>query len=544
MVARVSSNAGLPAKSVEAVVKRTTGVPLFIEELTRSLLERGALDTEHEIPATLHDLLMARLDRLGPAREIAQTASVIGREFSYELLAAVAGTPEDGLQSALAKLSEAELIYARGIPPEANYQFKHALIQDAAYEALLKSRRRELHRRVAQTISERFAAVAEAQPQVLARHWTGAGEAEPAIAAWTKAAEAAEARGALKEAEEGCRQALAMLNTLPESTERDARALGLVSVLSSVLQRSRGYVAPETIEVLEHARALAEKTGNLAQLVVRGTAAWAAVYVSGDYTSAGALADQILDLAQREGSHTSLGFAHFAQLSVRFYRGDLIGVEEHFARFRGFLDAAGLVRQPDAITNGIGYASIGVWMLGHSHSARERMAQAIAFARDYKNPYPLATGRSVEAYLYRWLREPRLAADAATQSIAISEEHGFSFYRSQTRIILGWATAQLGQPAKGVTLIRQGLAGQVETGSRADITNTIGMLAEAQALGGAIDDALITLDEALQANPEELVFRPNILRFRGELRLRLGQPEIAESDFREAIALAKEMSAK
>ena len=188
MVAGVAARAALAKELIDAVVKRTDGVPLFAEELTRLILERDGRSAAREIPATLHDSLAARLDRLGPAKEVAQIAAVIGREFSYELLQAVSPMSEAELQSALEKVADAELIYARGIPPEATYQFKHALIQDAAYEALLKSRRRELHRRVAQTITQKFATIAEAQPEVLARHWTDAGEAEPAIAAWKKAA--------------------------------------------------------------------------------------------------------------------------------------------------------------------------------------------------------------------------------------------------------------------------------------------------------------------------------------------------------------------
>src|SRR5262249_12675839 len=212
MVARVVAQTALARDLIDTVVKRTDGVPLFAEELTRLILEGDGRSVAHEIPATLLDSLTARLDLLGPAKEVAQIAAVIGREFSFELLQAVGSMGGAELQSALNKLVDAELIYARGIAPEATYQFKHALIQDAAYEALLKSRRRELHHRVAQTIGERFAAVAEAQPEVLARHWTEAGQAEPAIAAGEKGGEAAGARRAFKEAEEAYPQGPAMLN--------------------------------------------------------------------------------------------------------------------------------------------------------------------------------------------------------------------------------------------------------------------------------------------------------------------------------------------
>ncbi|MGA9723155.1 MAG: hypothetical protein WBQ86_11920, partial [Candidatus Binatus sp.] len=512
------------------------------------VLDSGGRDASRKIPATLEDSLMARLDTLGPAKEVAQVASVIGREFSYELLRAISPMKEDELQSALEKLADAELIYVRGITPEATYQFKHALIQDAAYEALLKSRRKELHRHVARTISEIFPAIAEARPEVLARHWTGAGEAEPAIEAWKKAGEAADARGALKEAEEDFRQALAMLGTLPESPERDTRELTLVTALGWLLLRTKGYAAAETIEVNERARALADKTGNLSQLVLQVIGTYAAVNVSGDYSGAAALADQLLDLAQREGSRMSLATARVAQVNVRFNRGDFVGLEEHFAVLRGLAEADDLRQFAGAFANGIviswGYACLGAWVRGHAEEARGRIAEAIAFARDRKDPFLLAGARSFECYLYRWLRDPPRAADAAAESVSISEEHGFAFTRDSSRIILGWARAQLANPAEGVALIRQSLAGRAETGVRTDITNVLTILAEAQALDGAIDDALITLDNALEANPEELWCRPNNLKWRGELRLKIGQPELAEADFREAIALAQKMSGK
>jgi tetratricopeptide (TPR) repeat protein len=277
---------------------------------------------------------------------------------------------------------------------------------------------------------------------------------------------------------------------------------------------------------------------------MQGTSTLVTLLLSGDYSSGQALADQILDLALREGSHTSLGFAHLAQAELRFYRGDLVGVEEHFARFRIFSEAPGLREYPGAVMGPAGFASLGLWMLGYPEKALSRIAEAIALVRDEKKPFDIMMGRNFESYLYRWLKEPQHAADAATEELAIAEEHGFSDYRESTSRILGWARAQLGQPREGVALIRESLAGQAATGARMDITNILTMLAEAQALDGAIDDALITLDEALVANSAELVFRPNILTWRGELRLKTGQPELAEADFREAIALAQKMSAK
>ena len=261
MVGEVAAQKALSEEIIAAVVERTSGVPLFVEELTRALLETGnARLTGRAIPATLHDSLMARLDRLGPTKEVAQVGAVIGSEFSYELLHAVHPMAGADLQRALQSLVDAELIYIRGMPPEANYTFKHALIRDAAYEALLRSRRKDLHRLVARTIDEKFIALKEAQPEVLARHWTEAGETDPAITEWSRAGKLAETRNAFSEALESYRQALALLDRLPESSERDLRELELSQWVVRMLWVTKGYGAPETIEATKDAAALAEKS--------------------------------------------------------------------------------------------------------------------------------------------------------------------------------------------------------------------------------------------------------------------------------------------
>jgi class 3 adenylate cyclase len=268
MIAHVAAQNALANETLDTVVERTSGIPLFIEELTRAVLESGNVSlSSREIPVTLHDSLMARLDRLGSAKEVLQIGSVIGGEFSYQLLLTVHSLSDDELQRELRRLTEADMLYVRGLAPDAIYQFRHVLIRDAAYEALLKSRRKELHRLVAVTIEEKFPAVKEAHPEVLARHWTEAGEIEKAIAEWQIAGKAAKARNAFIEARGSYEQALALLNLLPESHERDLHELELRQSHVAALQLSAGSAAPETIEASARARALAEKTGNLTQSI-------------------------------------------------------------------------------------------------------------------------------------------------------------------------------------------------------------------------------------------------------------------------------------
>jgi predicted ATPase len=266
MVHALAAKTALTEPMVDAITSRSSGVPLFVEELARTVVESGRRAAMADIPETLHNSLIARLDRLGEAKEVAQIASVIGRVFTYPLLRAVAPLPERELQSALASLIDAELIYPRGAPPDASYIFKHALIRDAAYDALLKSRRKELHRGVAKTLVEKFPEVVDAQPAIVARHWTEASEAELGFEAWKTAGDAAFDRNALKEAEESYRQAAMTLELMADSPERDARELKLLSALSVVLHNTKGYGDPERAEVTARARKLAEERGDSKQL--------------------------------------------------------------------------------------------------------------------------------------------------------------------------------------------------------------------------------------------------------------------------------------
>jgi tetratricopeptide (TPR) repeat protein len=482
--------------------------------------------------------------RLGPAKEVLQIGAVIGGEFTYELLHAIHPIVEEDLQHALRSLADAELLYVRGIAPDATYLFKHALIRDAAYEALLRSRRKDLHRLVARTIDEKFTALREAHPEVLARHWTEAGESEPAMAGWSRAGDAARARNAFSEALESYQQALALLELLPESPERDLRELELRYSVLSIIHITKGFSAPETIDATECFGALAAKTGNLTRLVIlivgRGTTA----FVSGDLPAARALADQALELALREGGPTSLGLAHCLQIVTCYLHGDLAGAEDHFATWLKFIDDPGF-RQLSGLplVAGFAHASRNAWTLGRADVARERALRMMA-AVNADNPYGVAFSVYCAAYLRIYLREYEQAEALAARALEMSEKHQFPGIAASSRCVLGQARAHLGRTTESIALIRQGIAGMLGGGSRFSISNFTAWLAAAQEREGAIVDALETVEHALKANPDELTHRPEILRLRGELRLKQGQTELAEADFGEAIALAQKMNAK
>jgi predicted ATPase len=405
MVEEVAAQKALSEETIATVLERTGGVPLFVEELTRAVLESGdAKLTGREIPVTLYDSLMARLDRLGVAKEVAQVGAVIGNDFSYALLHAVHPMADADLQRTLRSLSDAELLYVRGLAPEATYQFKHALVRDAAYEALLKSRRRDLHRLVASTISDKFPALKEAHPEVLAYHWTEAGEVEPAIAEWTRAGKVAEARNAFSEALESYQQALPLVKSLSESSERDLRELRLGQLVVRVLWVTRGYAAPETVAATERAAKLAEKTGSLTKFVFLILVRCQSALDAGDLPAAGALADQALDLALREGSLTSLGWAHLMQLQTRYFCGDLAGAEKHFTAGLEFFDVPSFTQLPVAAVAAFGVAGWNAFALGRAKIAYERIDRATAAAKA-NNPYEVAFSLYFAAQLQILARE-------------------------------------------------------------------------------------------------------------------------------------------
>ena len=265
MVGELAARHALPKEIVDGVTERTGGVPLFVEEVTRLLLERGEQSDIQAIPPTLQQSLMARLDRLGPAREVAQIGSVIGRDFSYALLRAVAGMDDAPLQAALDRLADADILLVQGLPPDADYRFKHALIQDAAYENLLKSRRLILHRRVGETLRDKFAGTAAAEPELLAHHFTQAGMTETAIEWWGKAGQKSLERSALVEAAQQFTRALHQITTLPGTTALRREQIKLQVAVITPLIHIKGYSAPETKAAIEQARLLLEQADALGE---------------------------------------------------------------------------------------------------------------------------------------------------------------------------------------------------------------------------------------------------------------------------------------
>jgi class 3 adenylate cyclase/tetratricopeptide (TPR) repeat protein len=561
------------------IIERTEGNPFFMEEIVQSLFEEGVLVRNGttklvkpleslRIPPTVQGILASRIDRLSPEqKELLQTLAVLGKEFALSLVRAVLFPPfekggpggislrtqiplnppllkgEADLSAALEALQLAEFIYEQPAAGEVEYTFKHALTQEVAYHSVLSERRKLVHERAAQAIEAQGPAPVEDQLMDVAHHYSRSANVPKAVEYLGRAGQRAAQQAAYGEAAGYFTKALDLLPQLAESAARDRQELELRQSLIGMLWVTKGFATPETIAATERAAALAEHSGTLAQLVDSVLSRCAVALSSGDFPAAGALADQALDLAVRDGGPTRLASAHYAQLVLRYWRGDLAGVEEHFTTGLAFFDDPSLRQVPGRAVAPFCYASWTARLLGRADVARDRMAQAMA-AADPNNPFDVAYSECFAAFLRVWLGEYDQAEALAAQALACAENHRFPGMAAASRVALGQARAQLGRASEAVELIREGIAGFLESGIRLNISSWTGALAAARAGAGAVGDALQTVEQALQANPDELVSRPENLRLRGELRLTQGQTELAEADFREAIALAQKMGAK
>ena len=533
----------LGAGTVDAIVDRADGIPLFAHALARLISERA---NATEIPATLMDSLAARLDRLGEARTIAQIGAVIGRDFSWDVLCAVAGLPDDALEAALARLAEAELIHVRGTPPDAHYRFKHGLIRDAAYGALLTEQRRGWHRRVAGAITS---GVATVEAEVLAHHWTEAGDAEKAIAAWILAAVRAASRNAFVEASQAYREALAILATREESPERDARELDLSAAYALVLLPTKGSQSPELAAVVARNQQLAQRDGNLGALVTARTYKFVAATLGGDWAQAAPLADQVAELADLAAADArpedvDLGRAmgHYCHFTASFYTGAFADAEAYYRRWEE-MNRDPKYAQRAVITMTHGNGAILSWHRGDHDEMRNRLALAETYSREAENPFYRCGALVVDALATILQRDPSRVEAIATKAVDFARERSFPQVEGWSVAALGWARAQRGFAGEGVALIRASLLMQARNQTRVSLPWFITMLGEAEALNGNIAGAFDAFAEALSVSPLERQYRPLTLISRGECSAQVGDIARAESDFREAIALSETMGA-
>ncbi len=503
----IGNTAALPREIMAEIVERTDGVPLFLEELTKAVVENAVIGSvpaaSLAIPATLHASLMARLDRLGPAaKEVAQIGACIGREFSYELLAAVARRSETELQDALGPLLDAGLVFQRGNPPQTTLLFKHALVQDTAYSTLLRGPRQALHVNIARALEEQFPGLAEAQPQILAHHFSEAGLLAQAVAYWCRAGRQSAVRSAHVEAGVQLRRGLRLVADLPDTPERKQQELELQVTLADSLGASKGRAHPEVAEVLGRALRLVLETGAAGTLrhfsVLYGL--WLSDYFGGRPRPALDRAREFLLLAE---SQSDTGFL----LAGARLMGSTLALAGDFPSAFSHIERAVTLYTTEEHRILVG-AELGVsaltswswvlWHRGYPDQAREAADRARRRARQSGHTHTIAWAL-IATCLTAVVAEPAAEVEGlATEAVALANEHGLAMFRAQAMSFQGWALLQRGDPQGAVAQIQEGLAAARATQAHIFEPIFLGFLAEALAQTGAIPEGLKAVADALQ----------------------------------------------
>jgi predicted ATPase/class 3 adenylate cyclase len=560
LVERFGGGDGLPTDVVEEILERTDGVPLFIEELTKAVVEAGATaapgtspaapasqDGPHAIPTTLQASLASRLDRLGPARELAQVGAVIGRRFSYSLLAAVADRDGPELRALLDQLVVSGLVLQEAAWPHAAFRFKHALVQGVAYEGLLRSVRQGLHARIAATLE---AAFPETEPEQLARHWAQAGNAERAVSHWRTAGEQAIRRGANREAIAQLTKGLSMLERLPHGLERDRIELGLQLLLAEALMADRGWTAPETRPCYDRARELCARIGDSEGLFPVLYGQFSHHLSRGEADAAHGLALETLQLTEASGDAALRSMAHSMLGMSLFSRGELAAAQSH-------LQTALSLDQPDGrshtfLAPGHNVAIASLWLaftfllLGYPEQAARHADAGLRAARELSNPHSLAHALALACRYHSMLGATASLHRATEELVALAAEHRFPFYAAAGQIYRGWVLSAGPDVTHGIEVLREGMATFMDLGSMALRPYFSARMALLAAAAGALVDGLGLLAKALEQVEQsgQRWCEAEIHRSKGELLQRFSDAPQAESCLQQSLATARRQGAR
>jgi class 3 adenylate cyclase/predicted ATPase len=563
LVVQIAGGKGLPDEVVAHIVDRTDGVPLFVEELTRNVLESGLLRDEAgryvldsalpllAIPTSLRASLLARLDRLASARHVAQIGAAIGRQFSYPLLHAVSRRPEDELQAALARLVASELVLQHGTPPEAVYSFKHALVQDAAHDSMLRKSRQQLHAQIAEAIETHSPEIIESQPELLAQHYAEAGLVEKSVSYWSRAGQRSAARSSMAEAAAQFNKGIGQLARRPDGPERRRQELEFRSGLSALLRFVAGQAAPETGQAYVRARELWEQLGCPSEFyqVPYGQSRY---YMDrGELDRAQLIAEELSRLGRQRNDSAGLLLGCFATGQNLMFAGK-------FTSSRSFLEEVQAIYDPvshGSVVHQIGphphvgarvYLAKVMFCLGYPDYALASCNAAIAEARRLAHQPSLAGSLGVSARLLSLSGDNGVLGEWVDELNAIATEQGFPYWKAQGTIYLGWVKVKNGGVAEGISLLRNGLNAYCATGAELWRPHHIALLASACRTAGQIDRALNLLEEALQIveRTGERWLAAELYRHKGQLLLRHGYAAAAEELYRKALSLAREQEAK
>jgi class 3 adenylate cyclase/predicted ATPase len=567
LIHKAAGGKTLPEAIVEQVAAKSQGSPLFIEEITRSILESGDLEEVGEryvlrqsirdftIPSTLQDSLIARLDRLGTAKDIALTASIIGREFSYELIEAVSWVSQATLLEGLEQLVRSDLLGQRGAPPEARYIFKHALIRDAAFQSILNARKRELHQRIAEVLESRFPEVGETEPELLAHHYTEANAVDRALAYWRQAAERAATRLAFIEALGHVDRAMKLVAALPEGAERDEWELAFLVIEGPSRMALEGWDSPRAKLLYEKARAVAEKLGRPAEVFRSVWGAWMGAHGSGQYVRAHELYQEIFRLLKQTNDPEYVVQAHHAGGSQMLWEGvpraALAHCDQLLSHYR--MDVHGnlalMYGAHDPGCCSLGMRALSLVMLGHLDQARAASAKTVNLSEQLGHKPSVAQTLAFRAELLVILNLSEEAEAHLSTCISLCEKYSLANYLDAATLMQGWARVLRGEVETGVRQAELALETLKSIPSRRfRLPTRIATVGRAKAAAGDIDGALALFDAALEvaSTNGEHWYEPELLRLKAEMLLAQTKPRAAEAEqcLETAISLAQTQEAK
>jgi class 3 adenylate cyclase/predicted ATPase len=508
LIGRLSADHSLPTEVADAIAQASDGIPLFAEELTKSVLEAGAdkaqAPTPTQVPTTLQDSLTARLDRLGSAKEVAQRAAVIGRRFQYSILLGIVDATEAEVRGGLQRLIDAGLVFADEGAPQDLYEFKHALVQVAAYESLLRRVRQELHRRVVTTLETGFPETVANEPELLAHHSQLGELTEKAIDYWLAAGQSAFARSANVEAAAHLSVGRALLSKIDSPQHRGQRELRLLTVLGPALIATRGFAAPEVGEVFARGRVLCDASPSNPETFPVLTGSWVFFLVRGELEESRRYAEEMLTLGKLTADDHFLVEAHYSLGNSLYWLGDVEGARRELEAAAALYDPARhashtlLFGQDPGVTAQC-YLTFTLWMLGRPDEADAALEAAVRIAEPLNHPFTTAWPKAFRTVLHSYRNEPEQALAAAQDLVAFSLEQQQQYWLAAGIIVSGWGMTHAGKVEEGIAQMRAGISGYAATGAGVSLPHFHGLLAEVLLAAGRLDEAQAALDSAFTA---------------------------------------------
>jgi class 3 adenylate cyclase/predicted ATPase len=566
IVHELTGGRALPGELEAQIDLRSDGVPLFVEEITQAVLESGCVEErsgrlvasatlpERIVPSTLRESLMARLDGLGEAKEVARLLSVFGREASFELLGLVSELDDSELEAGLDRLVETDLVRRRDWLSGSAYVFKHWLVQDVAYESLLRSTRRRYHERIARVLPDELPEIVQAQPEFVAHHLIRAGLDSEAVVYLHQAGDLAHRRSANTEAIEHLERALELVRQQPPTSDRDQLELALLIAVGAPLTAAKGYSVPEVEQTYRRAGELCVKLGDdrSAEFFRALYGTWRVHLLRADYVSALEFARRLIRLAEASGNGTQLGAAHRALGSTHFYLGDdpatareqlelVIGSVALERDRTSFLDELHDVVDPWITCHA--YQAWSMWLAGRPAEARRLIDRALVLSQELQHPFTRALALSFDSWLCQWMGDVEAVRERAADALAIAREQGYEFWVGWDEIMLGWCDAASGDPEAGLERMTRGLESWRAVGSELGTTYFLVLIADAQRAAGLVDEAWLSLDEAdeVARRTREGWWAPELHRIRGELlRLRRAPDAEVEAELERGLLLARQ----